>query len=1034
MITTWFVTNPRLLLMTIVLIVIAGVSSFTALPRMEDPILTARFGLVTTVFPGASPERVETLVSKNIEQQLADIKEIREITSINRNGVSVIVVELNEELQKEQVSTTWGIVRERLAAAHGAMPTLAMKPKLKELDAKANAMLVAVCWESSEPASYSILRRLAKRLQDRLDQVAGTEKTDLFGDPREEFVVEVEREKANSLGLSAAQIAQAIAGNDTKLPAGRVQAQSSGLTLEVQGNLDTKTRLNQIPLRLDRSGSTIQLGDVAIVNRSSPDPAPAKAFVGNKPSIVVGAQLVDSHRIDTWRSDVQQVLDQFQGELPSGVGLRIVFDQYPYVEQRFLSLEQNFIVGLISVFLCTAIWMDLRSAIIVGFMLPLNCLLILPVMMIMRIPLHQMSVSGLVIAMGMLVDNAIVVVDHIGHKVSHGWSLRDAALDAANYLMVPLMGATLTTVFSFAPIALMPGATGEFVGSIAMVTMITVGLSYFLSLTVIPGISLLIFKQNLRKSNPLTNPFGISADLYRFALRCLLRFPILGAMLTATTAILGLMLFADLDDQFFPPADRDQFHIEMDLSANSSMNETQRIAEQIRKLAVADPGVDEVTWFIGESAPMFYYNVATVRSNQPSYGQALVKCKSAIAAKEAMLRLQPNLTEAFPEAIISVRQLEQGPPFTAPIEVRITGPDIERLRSLAADVRKIMAATRGITHTRCEAEEITTKGKINVDQTASYVAGYDLTTIAASLNSSLDGIVGGSILEGTEEIPVRVRMNNNQRGDLNQVASIELQGAAPKEFLRHQGIPLSAITNFVLSSDVGSITRINRLRCADVHGFLPAGVLPSMVHQDFKRNLAESEFELPPGYEIQLLGAAGEQQQALGNLTVYATVMGAALVATLVVSLNSFRMAALVGLVSLLSVGYSIVSLAWLELPFGFMAIIGIVGMLGVAVNDSILMVTSFMLDQAAKSGNKQQIIEIAVENSRHILVTSITTIAGFLPLYMSGGEFWPPTAICVSMGVAGSTFLALFFVPCGYWVLNNLPSLQLLANPVEGK
>ncbi len=1034
MFTTWFVTNPRLLVMTIVLIVIAGVSSFTALPRMEDPILTARFGLVTTVFPGATPERVETLVSKSIEQQLADIKEIREITAINRNSVSVVVIELNEELQKDQVSTTWGIVRERLTAAHGLMPDRVFKPKLKELDAKANAMLVAVRWESKDQPSYSILRRLAKRLQDRIDQVVGTEKTELFGDPREEFLVQVEREKANSLGISAAQIAQIISGNDTKLPAGRVQAEGSGLTLEVSGNLDTQTRLSQIPVRRDKSGSIVELGDIATVARTSPDPAPAKAFASGKPAIILGAQLEDKHRIDIWREDVQKVMDQFKEELPDGVGLDVIFDQYPYVEQRFLSLEQNFVVGLISVFLCTVIWMNLRSAIIVGAMLPLNCLLIMPVMMIMNIPLHQMSVSGLVIAMGMLVDNAIVVVDHIEHKVSHGMSVREASMDASKFLMVPLIGATLTTVFSFAPIALMPGATGEFVGSIAMVTMITVALSYLLALTVIPGIALLVFKPTSRKSNWLTNPFGISANLYRIGLRVLTRFPLFGAIATASTAILGFLCFFNLEDQFFPPADRDQFHIEMDLSANTSMNETERIAAAIRELALKDAGVEEVHWFIGESAPIFYYNVATVRSNQPSYGQAIVKCRSASDAKDVMLRLQPQLVESFPEAIISVRQLEQGPPFTAPIEVRLTGPDIDRLRDLAQEVRVILAATKGVTHTRCESAEITTKGKITVDQTASYMAGYDLTTITASLNSSLDGIIGGSILEGTEEIPVRVRLNDKQRGDLNEIASIELQGFNPNEANRHQGIPLSAITNVSLSSDIGSITRVNRIRCAEIHGFLPAGVLPSIVHTDFKRQLAESDFVLPAGYEIQFLGAAGEQQQALGNLSVYATVMGAALVATLVVSLNSFRWAALVGMVSMLSVGYSLAALDWLDLPFGFMAIIGIVGMLGVAVNDSILIVTSIGLDPQAREGNKQRIIEIAVENSRHVLVTSITTIAGFLPLYMSGGEFWPPTAICVSMGVAGSTFLALFFVPCGYLVLNKLPKPELLSSSVESK
>lgn len=1015
--TQWFVSNSRLLLMAIVLITVAGIASFQALPRMEDPILTPRFAVVTTTFPGATPGRVESLVSKTIEREIVDIQEIAELTSISRAGVSIVIVELDEELDKESVSNAWGLIRERLDSATGNLPTLASKPELEELDAKAHAMLLTIRWDLAEPPSYSILRRIAKRLQERIDAVAGTEKTALFGDPGEEIIVEIDRERASSLGLDATQLAQMIASNDTKMPAGRLQSDRAAMALEVMGNLDTKTLINQIPIR-QRSGTIVQLGDIATVSRTTPDPAPAKALASGRPAVVVGIHLRDNYRIDRWHREAERAIETFRDELPTGIAVDVIFDQHPYVQARFDALRSNFLTGLLSVVICTGIWMNVRSAILVGIMLPLNCLLVLPVLLILEIPLHQMSVSGLVIAMGMLVDNAIVVVDKIGIRVSQGTSLRRAALDGSRFLAIPLLGATLTTVFSFAPIALMPGSTGEFVGSIAQVTIISVVFSYVLSLTIIPGLSLFLFKPGSRAHNPITNPFGLSTRAYQFLLGKLMSVPALGATATASIAIFGLFQGFHLQDQFFPPADRNQFHIEMDLAASASTNETEAIANQIREIMLRDKDVDEVHWFIGENAPLFYYNVASVRSNQPSFAHAIVVCPSPEKAKQAMLRLQPALSERFPQATISVRQLEQGPPFTAPIEVRLSGPDVEWLQDLAIIVRSVLAETPGITHTRCEIDEVLAKGKVKVDQTASYTAGYDLTAITRALSGTLDGVVGGSLIEGTEEIPVRVRIAKHQRGDLNQIISTELPSAESLTSGGTRGISLTSIASIGFSADVAAITRIDQVRSAEVLGYLPAGVLPSIVQEDFENRLANSGLVLPPGYSMTFLGSAGEQEQALGNLGVYAVIMGTSLVAVLVLSLNSFRLALLVGMVCLLSTGFSLLSLAVLGLPFGFMAIVGIVGMLGVAVNDSMLILKCLSMDPDARRGHRGRIVEVVTENSRHVVVTSITTIAGFFPLYWSGGEFWPPTAVCVAMGVFGSTLLALFFIPCCYLLM----------------
>jgi multidrug efflux pump subunit AcrB len=369
-----------------------------------------------------------------------------------------------------------------------------------------------------------------------------------------------------------------------------------------------------------------------------------------------------------------------------------------------------------------------------------------------------------------------------------------------------------------------------------------------------------------------------------------------------------------------------------------------------------------------------------------------------------------------------VRQLEQGPPFAAPIEILVLGNNLQQLKQLGEEIRLVLSQTPLITHTRSEMQEIIPKAMIDIDDQAAYLAGYDSTSIAQILNFTLDGSTGGTIQEGTEEIPIRVRLPQQNRKDLNEVLSLKLQERLVSTKSSHQGIPVSAISSIRLSQFSGGILRENGERCNEIHAFIPAGTLPATVLKDFKQRLQQSGFQLPDGYKLKYKGAAGEQEAAIGNLMAYAVILGVAFVATLVLSTNSFRLASLVCLIAFTSVGFSIGALWIAGLPFGFMAILGTVAMKGVAVNDSLCILAAIQADERARLGSVARMIEVIFENSRHVFLTSISTLAGFLPLYLAGGEFWPPLAICISAGVLGATFQALFMVPCGYLALYRFP------------
>ncbi len=1021
-ITKWYLNNPRLLMMTIVLTAAAGVMALITLPRIEDPILTPRFGTITTIFPGATVERIEALVSKKLEEELSDLADIKEVFSYSRPGVSLIVIELRDDVRKQNIPNAWAKVRERMDAAYLKMPKSTQEPELQELDAKANALLVALKWTHQTPPSYSMLRRLAKRLQERLDQISSTEKTTLFGDSKEEVVVEIDPDAVNSLGLSASDISQMIAGFDAKLPAGRVQGSSADLAIEVSGSLETLTRLSQTPVRKDANGAIVELGDIASIHRGTPNPPPAKAIIGDLPGIVVGAQVRAESRIDWWNLEAKKVLEAFRQELPEGVELDVIFDQMPYVEARFSDLFSNFVLGGIAVFLSTLVFLGWRSAIVTSVTMPLTCLAELGFLMFMEIPLHQMSISGLVIAMGMLMDNAIVVIDEVERKLKEGRNLKEAIIECCGFLFVPLVGSTLTTVFSFAPIALMPGSTGEFVGTIAISTILAVLISIGFSLTVVPAFASFLLIGHVTKHNPLLNPFHIPERILRSVLGIMLRFPRMGVLVTLVIPSIGFLLEPYLEEQFFPPADRDQFQIQLELAANASMSETEALARQIRKAALEDPRILDVHWFIGESAPAFYYNIIPDKSNLPNFAQALVKCRASKDATGAIASLQAIVMEQFPQAHCVVRQLEQGPPFSAPIEILVLGNDLQQLKQLGEEIRLVLSQTPLVTHTRSEMQEIIPKAVIDIDDQSAYLAGYDSTSIAQTLNFTLDGSTGGTIQEGTEEIPIRVRLPQKNRQDLNEVLSLKFQERFTHASATHQGIPLSAISATRLSQFSGGILRENGKRCNEIHAFIPAGVLPATVLKDFKARLQESGFHLPDGYSIKFKGASGEQETAVGNLMAYAVVLGTAFVATLVFSTNSFRLTFLVCLIAITSVGFSLIALWIAELPLGFMAVIGIIGMKGVAVNDSLCILAAIQADERARLCSITRLIQVVIDNSRHVILTTVSTVAGFLPLYLAGGEFWPPLAICISYGVLGATVQALLLVPCGYVALYRFP------------
>lgn len=1021
-----FFRNPRLTVLLIGLIIVSGSSSWYVMPRMEDPLLTERFALVNTVFPGADAERVEALVTEKLEDELREIEEIKKLRSVSRSGISTLTVELRDDVYSGTADEVWSRVRDQLDDAAVEFPVEAGEPEFEKMDVKAYALIVGLAWnppdgtQNSDSPNFAILRRLAEQVEDQIRGVSGTELIDTFGDPDEQLLVEIRQAELTAIGLTVQDVARQLSESDARLSAGQLRG-GSDLLLEVSGELDSIARISRTPIQFGADGRFVRLGDIATVHRGITEPPSSLAVVDGKPAVVLGVMVRSTERLDHWFSRVSLVLDEFSDHLPSGVVLDRMFEQSRYVDTRLAALLGNLLVGGIAVLLVILVMMGWRSALVVGAALPLSAFIVLSGLRFMGIPIHQMSVTGLIVALGLLIDNAIVIVDEVTERLRNGMPASEAVGRSVSHLAIPLLGSTLTTAFSFAPIALMPGPAGEFVGSIAVSVILAIFSSLLLALTVVPALG--AWGRQIEESAIATRWWrdGVRSTgltcWYEGLLDGMFRRPLLGIAAGVVLPVVGFSLFGNLSEQFFPPADRDQFQIELELPASSSLAETMRTTEEIRNVLLEYEDVRQVGWFLGESAPTFYYNIVPRRRNTASYAQAFVQIDSAHGSRELIQKLQQRLDHDFSSCRVLVRQLEQGPPFDAPVEVRVFGPDLDRLREIGDELRLTLSETPDVIHSRTDLGDSSLKLALHVDEDQARLAGLSNAAIAQQLNALLEGATGGAVLEETEELPVQVRVSNEVRSRMESVVSVDLnpngQGAMAAD-----AVPLTALSDVELLPEVASILHYDGRRMNEVQAYVTAGKLPAEVLADFQKRLADHNFALPPGYSMELGGEAAERNNAVGNLMANVGVLGVLMVATLVLSFNSFRMATIVGVVAVLSVGPGVGALSLSAYPFGFMAIVGSMGLIGVAINDAIVVLAAIREDPEARTGEPAAIREVVVRSTRHVLATSLTTIAGFAPLILGGGGFWPPLAVCIAGGVGGATILALTLTPAMYILL----------------
>jgi multidrug efflux pump subunit AcrB len=561
--------------------------------------------------------------------------------------------------------------------------------------------------------------------------------------------------------------------------------------------------------------------------------------------------------------------------------------------------------------------------------------------------------------------------------------------------------------------AIMPGPGGDFIGAVAKSVIIMLVASTVLALVVTPVLAAWLLPRSAEESRHWWvggMDSGRVGKALSASLDWSLRHPLAAVALSLALPVSGFLSFPTLTAQFFPGTDRDQMYIQVKLADGRSIYDTERVVQALDQRLRNNPMIRRVDWSLGESAPAFYYNMYRSREGIASWAEALVMTTDAKATDDLIRRLQLDLDEAFPEARVIVRGIYQGPPVTAPLELEIHGPNLAVLQELGEHLRRRMDRVPYVIHTNTDLVGGAPKVVFRLDEERLRLANLQLVDAATALNDALRGRVGGEVLEGTERLPVRVRLGEEAWGTPDRIADIRLPAGPGATTVA--GLPLNALGSPALEPAQSPISRLDGVRINTVQGYITRGILPQEALKLLQQDLVADPIDLPPGYKIVYGGDTDARASVVEKIMAPMGLIMSALIATIVLTFNSWRLSAVAVLVCICSMGLSLLSLALFEYPFGIMSLVGVIGSIGVSINAAIIIMTALQANAGAMQGGTYAIRNVVMDSSRHIVSTTVTTFGGFLPLILEGSQFWPPFAMAIAGGVLLSTIISFFLVP----------------------
>ena len=1019
-ITELSVRYPALAIIATVLIVLWGTHYFLTMSQREDPEITIRGCRIITAFPGALPEDIEQYVTKPLEDVIAEIGEVNEISSDSRYGLSVIFAMLEDDTPKGDVDQIWDKLRNKIDRIAGDLPEGSYPPIVDDEFFDTCSHIICVSGDDYSPRE---LTAFAERIQRRLSSLPAAGKVSISGDRPERIFLEYDQAQMTRYGVGFKQLLATIEGTNILMPGGGIELNGQTYAVDSTGGFERLADIENLPVYGRPGGAQVRLGDLGELRYGYEDPPEHLARVNGHECVMVSVIMKDGMNVIELGRQVEAEMASIRGSLPVDLCLTIVQDQPSQVSARVSTFLANLRSGVLLVILVVFLFMGLRPSVPVGLAIPLVMVTSFAVLNLTGTDLQQMSIAGLIIALGMLVDNAIVVTDNVSRYLDAGMERRQAAITATQELAMPMLTSTLTTVAAFLPLVMLPGETGEFIFDIPLVVSIAILMSYVLALTTTPMICSLVLRPNTgrRTFQPLAPLMRMMENAYPLMLHWTQLNLGWTALIVTALFIGSLAMFPLLGVQFFPGAERNQFAIDITLPDGSSIFETQRVTEEVEAILDDQAGVTSYLASIGAGMPMYYYNRIT-RSANSNLAEFLVNTESVEATARIIPDLRRTVQSSVSGARIEVKFLEQGPPVGAPIQIKVQGDNITELKRIGDQIKEILADTPHVIDVQDSFGNDRRQLQLVVDETQLRAIGSTKQDINSTTGLILRGYSVTEYRAPGRTIPMVIRARPEDRDQARDLDSYYIINNYTGSH-----VPLSSIAHFQTVDVTSKIQRRNRVRELVVSANMSGGRLSSdALRHDIQPALAG--IKLKPGYSINISGEAEESGEAFADLGTFATIAILLIILIIVAQFKSIR----IGLVVFISIPLSLIG-AILGLlvtgnPFGFTAGLGVISLAGIVINNSIVLI-DFIMERLRDGHPLDEAIDQAGRSRlRPILLTTVTTIGGLLPLGIFGGSMWSPLCFAIIGGLIVSTFLTLLVVPLVFRVVAGRRAVQLIA------
>ena len=1005
----WALRHKSIIYYFIAVLLTFGIFSFTHMGRMEDPDFTMRTMVVGVSWPGASPQQMSDQVTDKLEEKLRDLPGVDYTKSFTDGSKSVIYINLKEDLPSNKIRPAWEEARNMINDEWKSLPSGVQGPSINDRFDDVYGTIYAL---SGDEFSYEEKRQQAENLKRQLLSVPNVKKITLIGVQEKSLDVTINKDKLASYQVSTQQLLTALKQQSAMVPAGMVNTDTNNVYLRINGVFDSVDAVKNMPIRINNQ--TIRLGDIADVTMTYKDPSSPQFYYEGKPAIGIAISMDAGANNIEFGKAIDTKLKELKTTIPAGLSLDQVSNQPHIVKESIGDFSQSLFEAIAIVLLVSFASLGIRTGIVVALTIPVVVSTTFVLMYENGIYLHKVSLGALILALGLLVDDAIIVVEMMSVKLEEGFNHWRAATFAYESTAFPMLSGTLITCAGFLPLALAEGMVAEFTKSLSIVVFMALILSWIASVLVSPVLGYKIIENKDEK--PESEWTRRDHIMHRLKTVFYARFESLlhwalghhkaVLLLTLGAFILSLLSFPLIKQEFFPSSTRNEIIVSMQFPQSSSIDYTQNQAKSLDALLKDNEHIDHFTTYVGEGSPRF---VLTLEPELPraNFMQTIIVTKS-LEDRDALFKdLQDQLNDQYPSALINMQFVQIGPPSKYPVMLRVSGPDASEVKTIANDVKAKMQEDKDLHNIAFDWPDTEPVAQIHIDPDKARMLGINSYAVSLHLQSLLFGTKSGEYYEGNQTIPVTFRLSGNENHNLAALSSLPIQTG------NGSYVPLSQIATISMSQEEGIIWHRNMMPTISIHANVGPGVLGNAKTKEIYNKLAEYRQDLPTGYTIDLDGSAEKSVTAVQKLLMPMPIMLFAIMTILMFQLKRIALMFMALFTAPLGLIGVVLALNITRTPLGFMAILGIIALSGMIIRNSIILLDQIEIHRAEGQSAREAIINSATLRFRPIMLTAIAAILGMIPLM--GSVFWSPLAIAFSGGLLVATILTLIVLPVMY-------------------